>query len=251
VSESETSSIADVVDSNSPDLSWHRVGEQSTSTIANGLRTCRAAEIADEQNVFLWRLRVIVHVRALYEKVRLPRSHPDHIPSTEWKKACKQFGDVGSTHAAAIVQRELADPFTLRHIMARVGDMERIADERHRPVEYPRIGMLLSWFPDPRAPPRARKPDKVTAQDAHIAELESQIELLHAEKSDLVRSEQLLVTVILGQIIEMERLRGFKVRDDRRPRAALDMALVGEAFTEELRRSGRLPKPPAEAPDDP
>jgi hypothetical protein len=82
----------------------------------------------------------------------------------------------------------------------------------------------------------------VTAQDAYITELESQIELLHAEKSDLVRSEQLLVTVILGQFIEIERLRGFKVIDDRRPRAGLDLDRVGEAWMAELKRTGALPE---------
>jgi hypothetical protein len=156
---SATSAAPDVLDTNEPGLNWHRIAEQDTTAVARGLRSCADAEAKDGQATFIWRLRVICHVRALYEKVRLPRSHPDHIAASEWKIACRSFGGIGGTHAAAIVQRKLAAPYTLRHIMARVAEMERIATERHRPVEYPRIGKLLSWFPDPRDPPRQKKPD--------------------------------------------------------------------------------------------
>ena len=238
---SETSSVLDVT--NEPGLNWHRMAEQDTAAVARRLRACRAAEIADGKATFLWRLRVIVHVRALCEKVRLPRSHSNHIPSTEWKKTCRHFGDVGPTHAAAIVQRKLADPYPPRHIMARVAEMERVAAERHRPLEYPKIGTLLRWFPDPRAPPRQKRPDKVTAQDAHISELEfSDRAVARREVRRLVRQEHLLTPVILAQNIEIERLRGFKVIDDRRPRAGLDLDKVGEAWMAELKRTGALPK---------
>jgi hypothetical protein len=101
-------------------LNWHRIAEQDTAAVARGLRSCADAEVKDGQATFLWRLRVIVHVRALYAKVQLPRSHADHIPSTEWKAACKTFGGVGSTYAAAIAQRKLVDAFTPRQIVAKV-----------------------------------------------------------------------------------------------------------------------------------
>lgn len=216
--------------------SWRSLAEQPTATLARHLKACADSEQRDDQAAFIWRLHMIRHVRALYDHVQLPASNPDHISSKEWVEACKATARVRRTQAHGIVQRRLAEPFQTQEIVARVSEMERIAAERRKPCEYPKIGKLLSWFPDPRGIERQKKPARVTAQDAHITELEGTIETLHAEKGDLVREERLLILVILAQQIEIERLRGFKVVDDRKPRAGLDPKAMAEGWDAEMRK---------------
>lgn len=235
----ETSTLLDVVDPQQPDLNWRRVSEQPTGDITRGLYQCGLAEAHDGQAAFIWRLRVIVHTRALYSHVQLPRSHVDHISSTDWTAAVKEFANVGRTHAHKIIQRRLADPWPMRTILDKVSEMERVSAERHRPVEYPKIGTMIGWFPDPRGVERQRKPARVTAMEAHIEELEGTIETLHAEKSEDRREKHMLLLVIVAQQAEIERLNGYKVVDDRRPKSReIDMKVVEEAWAAELRRRG-------------
>ena len=136
-------------------------------------------------------------VHAMYRKVQLPRSNTDHMAATDWKSLVKQLSNIGSTHASAIVQRKLAGRVRLHEILARVAEMERIANERHRQMEYPSLSKLQRRFPNPRDPPRHRLPARVGALESHIAELEGQIELLHAEKSEIAQREYMLVIMII------------------------------------------------------
>lgn len=235
------SPLADVVDPQQADLNWKRLAEETTTKVASLLATCRTHDMLDGRASFIWRLRTIAAVRALYEKVRLPRNDPQHIPSREWVTMVKTLCGVGRTQAHRLIQRRVADRFQLAEIITRVAKLEDAAVQRHRPVSYPTIGKMIGWFPDPMAPPRGKKPKRTTAQDAYVAELEAQIEMLHAEKGDQTRMERLLVAVILAQQLEVERLRGFTVVDDRRTRSGTDTGKIGDAMGAEILRKGLLP----------
>lgn len=239
MSNSETSTLVDVVDPQQADLSWRKIGEQPAGVIATGLRNCALGEARDGQAAFVWRLRVIAHTRALYCKVQLPRSHAEHIGSDEWVVAVKEFGNI--TYAHRIIQRRLAEPWQMRQIIEKVAEMERVSAERHRPCDYPRIGQMIGWFPDPRGVARQRKPARVGALEAQIEELNGTIESLHAELSDARRQQQWWAMVVIAQQVEIERLRGVEVKDDTRPRRGLDgldMDKVSEAWDAELKRRG-------------
>jgi hypothetical protein len=174
----ETSSLPDIANPQQPDLNWHVLADQPTGKITNALVVSRSAEMRDGQASFP--VAPADDCRSLRQRYSYHAATPTMSCPPTGVRQSRRFAGVGGTQAAAIVQRRLADTYQMRTIIDKVAEMERLATKRHRPMEYPKIGKLLSWFPNPRAPDKKRKPPRVTAVEAHIEELGSVIEVLHA-----------------------------------------------------------------------